>query len=212
MKRFSSSAGIAIGPILFILAILGILALVFSSGTGGFGLAQNADRITSDISSQANLIRSKINECNMQGLATAVNNSTAPCSGEDPCPAACQDDTYPCSDQTDGTVVTALTCPGDALVGGVQQNIWTGVRNSMLPPPSRGFDAWMYINAGSAGGRCFWTAPTAGKSATTQSGLGAAASKFSSQEVSYQSDSNSQKFVVFITRPTGTIDSHCSVP
>jgi hypothetical protein len=212
MKRFPSTAGIAIGPILFILAILGILALVFSSGSSSFGVAQTADRVKSDVGSQANLIRSKINECYMQNLTTAVNNSSAPCSGIDPCPVACQDDAYPCSDQTNGTAVTALTCPGDSLVGGVQQNIWTGSRNAMLPPPTSGFSAWTYMNAGAAGGRCFWTAPTAGKSATSQAGLGAVAAKFSTQEISYQSDSNSQKFVVFVTLPTGAVDSHCAVP
>ena len=66
MQRFSSNAGIAIGPILFVIALLGILAAVIAAGTGDFGTATVADRAYNDIYSQANLIRTKINECNLE--------------------------------------------------------------------------------------------------------------------------------------------------
>jgi hypothetical protein len=202
MSRFSSTAGIAIGPILFVIALLGILAAVFAAGTSSFGVATMADRVTADINSQSNLIRSKINECYMQSLANNTDNSAAPCSG----------DTYPCSDQTNGTLVTNLTCPGDALVSAAQQNIWTGPRNALLPPPTSGFTPWMYMNAGSTGGRCFWTQLTGSKNGGVVSGLVNAATKFSSQEISYDSSSSTQKFVVFMTLPTGTVNAHCTVP
>ncbi len=203
MQRFSSTSGIAIGPILFVIALLGILATVATSNMGSFGTVSMADRIAADVGSQANLIRSKINECYMQYLANGVNNSAAPCAG----------DAYPCSDQTTGTLVTALTCPGDPLDGGGNQpNIWTGPRTSNLAPPTAGFAPWYYMNAGASGGRCFWTSSTVGKPAGVVAGLSKVATKFSSQEHSYQPDSNSQKFVVFITVPTGVAHANCAVP
>jgi len=202
MSRLPSNAGIAIGPILFVIALLGVLAMVASAGMGSFGTAPVADRVTADIGSQANLIRAKINECYMQFLATGTNNSAAPCAN----------DAYPCSDQTTGTAVKDLTCPGDPLVASAQQNIWTGPRNALLPPPTTGFSEWMYMNAGDSGGRCFWTAPDSGNgNSGVVAGLTKVSTKFSSQELSYLPGSSSQKFVIFITVPTGTVDSHCAV-
>jgi hypothetical protein len=202
MKRLSPTAGIAIGPILFVLALLGILASVISSGSGGssLGTAANMDRVAADIVSQANLIRSKILECQMQYLVNGRTYASAPCAN----------DAYPCSDQTNGTLVSALTCPNDPLVSGNEQSLWTGLRVSMLPPPTKGFNDWRYMNAGESGGRCIWTTPTGGKTTTATAGLTRAATKFTAQEVSYDSANNSPKFVVFITRPTGTVDSLCA--
>ncbi len=204
MNRFHASAGIAIGPILFILALLGVLATVLSSGMeGGFSSAGNADRITADIVGQANMIRTKILECQMQFLVNGRTHASAPCAN----------DPYPCSDQNDGTAVADLTCPNDALTaGGNEQSLWSGPRAAMLPPPTKGFSAWMYMNAGDAGGRCFWTAPTGGKSSAVVQGLSRAAEKFTSKEHSYDSASSSQKFVVFVTVPSGTVDEKCAVP
>lgn len=204
MKRLHPSAGIAIGPILFVLAMLGVLATVFATGSGGsLGSASIADRITTDIVGQANLIRSKISECHMQYL---VNGDITPGGG-------CSNDPYPCSDQTDGSLVSSLTCPNDPLTGGgAEQSLWMGLRASSLPPPTKGFGEWMYINAGEVGGRCIWTAPTEAKSGALVDGLTRAVTKFTGQEVSYDPGSNTQKIVVFITRPTGSVDSHCTVP
>lgn len=200
MKRLPPSAGIAIGPILFILALLGILATVLSAGSGsGFGAAGNADRITADITSQANMIRSKILECQMQYLVNGATYASAPCAN----------DPYPCSNQTDGTAVANLTCPNDPLSGGAELSLWTGLRVSQLPPPTKGFSAWTYINAGDAGGRCFWTAPTAGKTSTAVQGLSRAQEKFTSQEVAYDPNGNGQRFVVFVTIPSGPTNDYC---
>jgi hypothetical protein len=224
MSRFPSSAGIAIGPILFVIALMGVLALVFASNSGSFGTATTADRVTADINSQANLIRSKIHECYMQSITTNqtitnnADNSTAPCAGStDSCPDECEGDPYPCSDQTDGTLVKNLTCPNDPLTtDNIQQNIWTGPRNGLLPPPTSGFTEWRYMDAGAAGGRCFWTelAPSVTKNNGIVTGLMKVAAKFSTQEASYDQDSNTQKFVVFITLPSSpaTLDDHCKVP
>ncbi len=203
-RRLLPDAGIAIGPILFVLALLGILASVFSAGSGGsLGSAGVTDRIKSDVVAQANLIRTKIHECNMQNLVNGTNYSSAPCAG----------DPYPCSDQTNGTTAQDLTCPNDPLDGGNERSLWTGLRVALLPPPTKGFNNWTYFNAGTSGGRCIYTTPISGNgSAAVVSGLQMAAQKFSSQELSYDDSSAAQKFVVFITRPTGSVDSHCAVP
>lgn len=203
--RLHPDAGIAIGPILFVLAMMGILASVFAAGTGGsLGSAGITDRVKADVVSQVNLIRTKIHECHMQFLINGTDNSAAPCAG----------DHYPCSDQTNGTAVKDLTCPNDSLDGSSnQRSLWVGLRVAMLPPPTSGFAEWTYFNAGNSGGRCFYTAPTNGNtSAAIVDGLRRSSQKFSSQEISYSDVSNSQKFVVFVTRPSGTVDSHCAVP
>ncbi|MGE4352096.1 MAG: hypothetical protein AB7E52_07910 [Bdellovibrionales bacterium] len=204
MNRLDSTAGIAIGPILFILAMLGILASLFASDTGGsLGTASVSDRITNDVVAQANLIRSKISECQMQYLINGTNNATD---------ASCPNDPYPCSDQTNGTTVASLTCPNDPLDGSSERSLWTGLRVASLPPATKGFNDWTYMNAGESGGRCIWTKPISSSSGAIKSGLKRAAAKFTSQEVDYDESSSSQKFVVFITRPTGTVDSHCVAP
>lgn len=200
-----ANAGIAIGPILFVLALLGVLASVFSSDTGGtLGSAGTTDRVTTEIVSQANLIRIKIHECQMQFLVNGTDNSSAPCAG----------DPYPCSDQTNGTAVEDLTCPADPLDGSSnERSLWTGLRVASMPPPTSGFNGWTYFNAGLSGGRCYYTSPTSGNgSAAIVDGLRRAATKFSSQELTYDLGSASQKFIIFVTRPNGTVDSHCEVP
>ncbi len=204
MRRFLPSAGIAIGPILFVVAMLGIIATIMSSSGGSsFGSAGTADRVTADIAGQANLIRAKIAECHMQYLVNGTNYASAPCAG----------DPYPCSDQTNGTAVSDLTCPNDPLDGANERSIWTGLRPASLPQASNGFNNWMYINAGSAGGRCIWTAPTSGNgTAAIVEGLKRVATKFTTEEIAYDDSSNTQKVVIFITRPTGVTNSNCTVP
>jgi hypothetical protein len=205
MSRMHSQAGIAIGPILFVLALLGIIAIALSSNVGQFGTASITDRVAADIQTQANLIQAKINECN---ILYGTNNNF---------------DGYPPSDTSNGTLVSAVNCNGDAAG---QQNIWTGARATQLPPPSAGFSPWMYINTngsgmgGSAtGGRCVWTAPTSsnpGSNTGLVAGLTKAAGKFTNaasndgvSSVNYNPASADQKFVLWITLPTGTPDSHC---
>lgn len=203
--KWTSSSGFAIGPILFILAMLALLATVMTSGFGDFGTASVADRVSADIVSQANLIISKINECNIK---YGTNNNF---------------DGYPSSDPDEGTLVSQLNCDGDSAG---MQNLWTGQRVAALPPPTYGFEPWYYINTNAAGlggtavaGRCIWTRPTAGNAASSKgvvSGLTKAASKFSNSpsfsatsQVVYDPDSTSQKFIVWISMPTGTPDPNC---
>src|SRR5882672_6941588 len=147
MPRMNTQAGIAIGPILFVLALLAVIAIAMASSMGGFGSAGTTDRIAADIQSQANLIRAKINECN---IMYGTNGNF---------------DGYPSSDTSSGTLVSALNCAGDPSG---EQNLWSGARSAQLPPPTSGFGNWTYMNTNGAGlggsatgGRCIWIIPTA---------------------------------------------------
>lgn len=207
MKRLPPSAGIAIGPILFMLAILGVIASVMSAGgSTSFGTAGVSDRVTTHITGQANLIRTKIEECRLQYEIKGRNYSSEPCLG----------DSYPCADEVDGTPVAELTCPNDPLkVDGSEHSLWSGLRVASFPPPSDGFTPWMYFNGGVEGGRCVWTAPIKGSvNVGAKQGLHRAAKKFTSQEIGYIEDSGSQKFVLYITRPSNmeNLAELCTVP
>jgi len=200
-QRFSASAGIAIGPILFVIALLAVLAAVMAAGNGDYQTASGADRITADIGAQANLIRNTINECNLQYTLSVSSGSVAPTT-----------DPYPASNTSTGTAVSALLCDPTGT-----SSLWGAI---LLPPPTGGFSPWMYIDASASnGGRCIWAAPSGSNpvnNAQITGGLTRASSKFNSStsysaasEVIYDPASASQKFVVWITPPTGTANSHC---
>lgn len=175
-----------------------------SAGSGsGFGSAGVTDRISADIAGQANMIRAKIQECQMQYFV----NSKPPHLND------CGSDAFPCSDQDLGTAVKDLTCPNDPLTGGgAEQSLWNGPRLAMLPPPTKGFAAWMYMNGGDAGGRCIWTSPTAGNANTSEvEGLFRAGQKFTDAERSYNHAGATQKFVIMLTLPTtGPLTPNCA--
>lgn len=211
MQSFPSQSGIAIGPILFVIAILALLAAVISAGFGDFGVAGITDRVSAEVQSQASLIRTKINECNLK-YGTANNYDGFPDSGGAP------------------ILVKNLDCAGD-VSSGLSTNLWSGARATTLPPPTMGFGDWNYINTNAAGmsgtpmgGRCIWIEPN-GKNPSSNSGivqgLTKAASKFTHQttcsdaascgqtEVIYDPASASQKFALWISVPTGAPDSNC---
>lgn len=203
-QRFSSSAGIAIGPILFVLALLGVVAMVMAQGGNNFTSVSVIDRVTADVVSQANLIRNTISTCNMQyQMSQTLAGSAAP------------DDVYPFGSALGtATAVRDLVCNP---TGGA--SLWGANAGILFPPPTRGFNEWQYINAGLAGGRCIWTTSTAATPLNDKAlvaGLTRAASKFNSStsadgthEVVYDPASASQKFIVWVTPPTGTADSNC---
>ena len=204
-QRLSSSAGIAIGPILFIIAILAVVAAAMMSGGGNFQTSSVVDRINADITAQANMIRNAISNCNMQyQMALSTQSTNILFLPNDPVGP------YPTSDTTAGTAVSALECNPMGT-----ESLWGSI---MLPPPTNGFDAWMYINAGPTGGRCLWTKPQGGRSDPIKEGLLRAAAKFNSgatvdlsHEVVYDPESASQKFIVWITLPATADDAnvHC---
>ncbi len=182
MSRCRRQSGIAIGPILFVIALLGILASFLASDMGSMGGAAREDTITATLGTQANLIRSKFNECNM------IRSG------------------WPAGDGT-GALVTTLTCPGDP--GGLD-NLWTGARPSQLPPPPQGFNQWTYYDySGTGGGRCVKIAPVSATDPSTKTGIRRTFSKFTSQEADYSSGGVAQSLVIWITRPSGAAGANC---
>lgn len=188
--RLSSDAGIAIGPILFILALLGVLATVLSVGTGNFGSAAITDRVVTDLYTQAQLIRAKITECN---TIYGTNNNG------DGWPAS--------SDMTNGVLVSDLECAGDPSG---MKNLWSGQRNALLPQPTKGFGPWYYLNAGTSGGRCIWT-ESSSASGGILNGILKVVTKFAPDEAKYMYTENGMLFIVNITRPTGDAVDPCFV-
>jgi hypothetical protein len=205
-QRSATEAGFAIGPILFVLAILAMIAGVIAAGFGDYGAASVIDRVAADIPSQTNLIRTAVNQCNGQYLTYVKLKQTEDSSyAEDPNP-------YPHS-AAGGTAVDALLC--DPLGA---QSVWANISYPQVP---KGFNTWTYIDASATdGGRCVWTTPQA-KNSNMIDGLNKAAHKFTTQprcdgsgtpctaEVLYDPASASLKFALWITLPKGTPDSHC---
>lgn len=161
LRLLTSQPGIAIGPILFIVAILAVLAGAMSSGFGSYGVSATEDRIKTEIRGQANLIRAKIQECYMTTMGSLNFD-------------------YPSGPTPNGTLVTNLDCPGDPTG---QQNIWRGARPTSLPPVPRGFGEWYYYNYNK--GRCIIITPTTSgaSQAGVQSGLTIVKNTFNTNEV-----------------------------
>jgi hypothetical protein len=192
-RRFE--AGIALGPILFLLAVIGIIGLVLSAGSSGFTTAAVSDRVKADMVSQINLIRAKINECiTIYGSFTDYT-------------------TYP--QALTATPVSNITCPGDS-----GNNLWTGSHPANMPPPTAGFGPWYYINTNGTGGTnkgaCIWTQPTT-PSGAIGDGLKAASAKFTTStvnlgtsEMNYNSALSNQRIVVWISTPPATADTNCT--
>ena len=205
VPRLSWQSGIALGPILFILAILALIGVVLSAGSGGFSVAGVADRVTADIVAQANLIRAKINECNLM-YGTNSNYDGYP-----------QDSTA----GSPGILVSAVACAGDPA--GLQ-NLWGGNRATSLPPPTPGFNNWYYVNTNATGlggtatgGRCIYIQPTAA-SGGIAAGLTNALKKFTHatandgvSEVNFDPTKSGQRFVVWISTPPtpGNENANC---
>lgn len=181
-------AGIAIGVVLFIIALLAVITIAISSSGNFMGTTITPDRVSNLIKSQAQLIRSKILECYTNGYER----------GE-------LADKYP-SSTGNGTLVSALDCP--SYTSG-QQNLWSGQAPTSFPPPPQGFGAWYYVNAGKTGGRCIRIQPDTPGDVGIKNGLAQAAPAFSSSELVYDSGSASQRFILWITPATGTASTDC---
>jgi hypothetical protein len=184
-------AGIAVGAILFVLALLGVIAAAVSNSGTFMSTTITPDRVSADVKSQANLIRNKILECFTNGYDR----------GDLP-------DRYPASTGT-GTLVEVLDCPS---FNTGSQNIWSGQYTATLPPPPGGFDKWVYVNAGTVNGRCIRIQPSSGN-ANDQgliNGLLQASAAFSGMELVFDSGSSSKRFILWITRPSGTPSADCS--
>jgi len=200
-KRLSSQSGIAIGIILFVLVLIGVISVAVSASGNFMGTTVTPDRINVEIKSQANLIRTKITECIQNATMRLDANFTNPGGGGYTSP-------FPLSTGT-GTAIEAVDCPS---YGSGVQNLWKGQAPLQLPPAPQGFDKWYYVNAGDMGGRCIRIQPTAANVADpgVKQGIGNAASTFTDMERVYDPAGASQRLIIWITKPTGTTSADCS--
>jgi hypothetical protein len=215
VRRLAPDAGIAIGAILFALALIAVVSIAMSAGGGNIGNVISIDRVTADIKSQGLMITNKIRECYTNGYANkqldCSNNTFDALSGTWTRPGCSPIDTdalYPASTGS-GTAIESVTCPS---YGVGLQNLWSGQSPAMLPPPTNGFDKWYYVNAGSTGGRCIRIQPQPAtvNDSGMRNGLIEAANSFSASELTFVSGSISQRFILWITRPSGAASADCS--
>jgi hypothetical protein len=201
MTRIHGQSGIAIGIILFFLAMIAVVTIAISAGGNMTGSTITPDRIMMDLKSQTNLIRNKILECTQNAAQRLDINFTNPAGAGYVSP-------FPVSTGS-GTAIENVECPS---YGATVSNLWTGQAPLMLPPPPRGLEKWYYVNAGDMGGRCVRIQPEAGSAADAgiKSGIANTAGAFTSQEITYDPESSSQRFILWITRPTGTTSVDCS--
>jgi hypothetical protein len=193
-QRLAPDAGIAIGMILFVIALLGVIAVALTSGNSSVGSNISADNVRTTLKSQGNLIRSKILECNQYLTDPEMGGTYA--------------DKYPSSTGT-GTAIASVTC---AAYPSGQQNIWSGAHPAALGNPPTGMSTgWYYVNASSSGGgRCIRIQPDSPIDAGVKSGIAQAASGFSAMEINYDPNSASQRFILWITSPTGSASADCA--
>lgn len=213
-KRLSNDSGIAIGMILFGIALLAVVSVAMGVGGNNIGSAISIDRATADLKSQGLLITTKIRDCFSNGISNkkldCSNNTFVPGTGWSRPGCSPIDPTafYP-SSAGSGTPVENIDCPS---FGGGIQNLWTGQAPALLPPPTAGFDIWYYVNAGDSGGRCIRTQPLSSTAtdSSMRAGLVEAAAGFSADELTYVPASASQRFILWITKPTGSASPDCS--
>lgn len=198
-RRPDPQSGIAIGVILFALALIAAIAIAISASGNFVGSTLSTDRVSAEVKSQADLIRTKITECymNVSSNVNAFNPATDYNSSN-----------YPAS-TGNGTLVENLDCP---TYNSGAQNLWTGQSRAFLPAPPAGFDKWVYVNASDTGGRCIRIQPTGGNATDKgiRQGLIEATGAFSGMEAAYDTNSASQRFIIWITRPTGAASTDCS--
>ena len=186
-RALPAQAGIAIAPILFVIAIIGVIIAALSAGGNSLGgSAIREDKIIADIRGQIDLIRSKVDECVM-----LTRQSSAP------------QFLYPAYDNLNNAVaVSALTCPREAA------SLWTGKHPASLPPVPNGFAPWQYMNHGnpddgiSPGGICISIVPldaTRASDPMLQAAMKSILKRFDASE--YTFDSTTQRLILWIKRP-----------
>ncbi|MBY0428504.1 MAG: hypothetical protein K2Q32_04715 [Alphaproteobacteria bacterium] len=218
-QRISSESGIAVGVVLFALAIIAAVAIAMGAGGNTMGSSTiSIDRISADVKSQGNLIMSKIRQC----YTTATIDEQASCANNawdagtsawtrPECTTIDRTAYYPVGAAPAGILVSSIVCPGYRGTDG--SNLWTGNAPAMLPPPSSGLNPWYYVNAqASGGGICIRIQPLASSvnDGSVRAGLAQASNSYGANEYTYTPGSTSQRFIFWIVRPTGVADAGCA--
>ena len=177
-SRFHSSSGIVIGPILFVIFLLGILTVAVASSPNNFGIILSVDKITNEVYTQANLIRNTIIKCKTE---FDIRRNLASFGEKQLCPRP-KGGGYPLSLDV-GSSIEDLRCSSlaqairdtgecgffinDAFVSDsnpseIGASIWASGTDDIIPPTgiNKEFTEWKYVNdMENGGGVCFWIAP-----------------------------------------------------
>lgn len=163
--------GSALVYILIAIALLAALTLSFMEPSGQQTQSQNTFKTISEIESQAEYIRTAIQECVIlydKGDITINNPPSGPVTDSGANikfpikPKSAHFDGLPAADDADDyNYVEYLRCPGNPKNAGVPNNhkrIFTAETGKFLPPPPPLFEKWEYYNGDD--GIFFWTHTT----------------------------------------------------
>ncbi len=143
MKQKSSQKGSALVYILIAIALLAALTVTFMDSSSQQTSSQSSFNTITDINSQANLIRSTIQECVLTypagdaALTTSVNT---------PYPLN-PDSAYLLNPTVAGNnIVSALRCPGNPGNSNDHVKIFGGSSGKFVPPAPKLFLDWQYFS------------------------------------------------------------------
>lgn len=138
MNQKTSQRGSALIYILIAIALLGALTATFMDSSSQQTSSQNTFNYVTEIQSQANFIRSAIQECVLTypaGDAALIGGLNAP---------------YPLNPSDPyllnpaGSLVENIRCPGNPGDSNNHAKIFGGSSGKFLPPPPKLFDKWYY--------------------------------------------------------------------
>lgn len=161
-NREKGEAGSALVYILIAIALLAALTMAFMNPSSNQTTSQNTFKTTSEMQSQAEFIRSAIQECVLVypgGDAGVITFYSADRSHNYP---LMPNDAYLNGCAGDGaiasTAVSDLRCPGNPGDDECHTDMFGGTTGKFLPPPPALFGPWQYYNG--ADGVFLWTETT----------------------------------------------------
>lgn len=143
MKRHhDTQRGSALVYILIAIALLAALTVTFMEPSSQQATSQNTFETISELNTQANFVRSGIQEC---VLSYPGGDSTRLTAVNIPYPFN-PTSTYLADADTDGNFVRNIRCPGNPGDSNDHTDIFSGTTGKFMPPPPNLFGEWMYFN------------------------------------------------------------------
>lgn len=137
-----SERGSALVYILIAIALLAALTATFMDSSSQQTSSQNSFKAMNELQSQANLIRSAIEECVLKYPGGDSAIMSAPNMPYPINPSS----TYLTAPRPATDLVSGLRCPGDPGNSADHKAIFGATSGKFLPPPPNLFDPWLYYN------------------------------------------------------------------